>query len=183
MLHERHKVVELIGTIHHQTEDNHKQVETHQHLVTDRQTDRQTDSMLHKRHKVVRHVSFMRIHDCRIYIAAFFARFSKVRISHIFLHKLALSMAILILLEFLFPISIRFRYLDHLVANRKAPSMCPDPCGTSWGSWFQVTLGHISAAYLVFMRSTYFSKKCHIKLTCLSSRTGRDTGTCTPVLH
>jgi len=25
---------------------------------------------------------------------------------------------------------------DHLVANRMAPSMCPDPCGTRWGSWF-----------------------------------------------
>ena len=30
---------------------------------------------------------------------------------------------------FLLPISIRFRYLDHLVANRMAPSMCLDPCG------------------------------------------------------
>ena len=37
-----------------------------------------------------------------------------------------------------------------------APSMCPDPCGTRWGSWFQAFLYHISAAYLVFMRSTYF---------------------------
>ena len=25
-----------------------------------------------------------------------------------------------------------FRYHDHLVANRMAPSMCPDPCGTRW---------------------------------------------------
>ena len=32
-------------------------------------------------------------------------------------------MAILILVVFLLPISIRFRYLDHLIANRMAPSM------------------------------------------------------------
>ena len=30
-----------------------------------------------------------------------------------------------------------------------APSMCSDRCGTSWGSWFQAILYHISAAYLV----------------------------------
>ena len=61
---------------------------------------------------------------------AYFAYFSKVRISHIFPHKLAFSAAILILFVFLLPISIRFCYLNHLVANRMAPSMCPDPCGT-----------------------------------------------------
>ena len=38
--------------------------------------------------------------------------------------------AILILFVFLLPPSIRFRYLDHLVANRIAPSMCLDPCET-----------------------------------------------------
>ena len=70
-------------------------------------------------------------------------------------HKLAFSTAILILFVFLLPISIMFRYLDHLIANRMAPSMCPDPCGTRWGSWFQGILYHISA-YLVFMRSAYF---------------------------
>ena len=37
---------------------------------------------------------------------------------------------------FLLPISVRFRYHDHLVANRMASSMCPDPCGTRWDSWF-----------------------------------------------
>ena len=49
-----------------------------------------------------------------------------------FPHKLAFSTAILILFVFLLPISIRprFRYLDHLVANRMAPSVGPDPCGT-----------------------------------------------------
>ena len=80
-------------------------------------------------------------------IAAYFAYFSRVPISHIFPHKLASSTGILIFLLFLLPISIRFRYLDHLVANRMAPSMCPDPCGMRWGSWFQVILCHISAAY------------------------------------
>ena len=50
-----------------------------------------------------------------------------------------------------------------------APSMCPDPCGRRWGRWFQAILYHISAAHLVFMRSAFF-KKCHIKLTCLTSR-------------
>ena len=44
-------------------------------------------------------------------------------------------------------ISIRFRYLDHLVVNKMAPSMCPDPCGTRWSSWFQAILYHISAYF------------------------------------
>ena len=44
--------------------------------------------------------------------------------------KLAFLTVILVLFVFLLPISIRFRYLDHLVANRMAPSVCPDPCGT-----------------------------------------------------
>jgi len=78
---------------------------------------------------------------------AYFAYFSKVRISHIFPHKLAFSAAILILFVFLLPISIRFCYLNHLVANRMAPSMCPDPCGTWWGIWFQAVLYHISAYF------------------------------------
>jgi len=44
-------------------------------------------------------------------VAAFFAYFSRVRISHI----LAFSTAILILFVFILPISIRFHYLDHLL--------------------------------------------------------------------
>ena len=88
-------------------------------------------------------------------------------IAHFFPQKLAFSMAILILFVSLTPISIRFRYLDHLVANRMAPSMCPDPCGTKWGSWFQAILYYISDAYLVFMLSAYFLKCC-IKMTCLT---------------
>ena len=52
-------------------------------------------------------------------IAAFFAYFSEVRTSHIFPHKLAFSTAILMFFVSLLSISIviRFRYLDHLVAN------------------------------------------------------------------
>ena len=112
-------------------------------------------------------------------IAAFFAYFSEVRISHIFPpHKLAFSTAILVLFVFILPISIRFRYLDHLVANRMAPSTCPDPCGTRWGGWFFkqfcIIFPHISTAYLVFMRSAYFFKR-RIKLTRLPDidRNGR----------
>jgi len=91
-----------------------------------------------------------------------------------FPHKLAFSTSVFILFLFLLPISIRFRYLDHLVANRMevASSMCLNPCGTRWGSWFQAVLRHISAyvrrIYFVFMRSAYFFK-CRIKLTCLAA--------------
>jgi len=73
---------------------------------------------------------------CKYAIAAYFAYCHIFRIfqqsehiSHIFPHKLAFSTATVILLVFLLPISITFRNLDHLVANRMAPSMCPDPCG------------------------------------------------------
>ena len=93
-----------------------------------------------------------------LHISAIFAYFSKVCISYIFQDKLAFSTAILILFVFLLLISITFCYRDHPVANRMAPSMCPDPCGTRWGSWFQAVLYHISAAYLAFMRSAYFNK-------------------------
>jgi len=107
---------------------------------------------------ISRHVSFMRICSCRIFclLPYFFAYFSKVCRSHILPHKLAFSTAILILFVFLFPISIKFRHLDHLVANRMASSVCPDPSGMRWGSWLQAILYHNSAANFVFMRSAYF---------------------------
>jgi len=93
------------------------------------------------------------------FIAAFFLHISAKSTYRIFfLHKLAFLTAILILFLFLLPIYIRFHYLDHLVANRMTPSMCPDPCGTRWGSWFQAIVYHISAAYSVFMRSAYLKK-------------------------
>jgi len=81
---------------------------------------------------LTRHVSFMRIRDCHIFrILPHFSHISAKCVHRIFFpHKLAFLTAILILLVFLLPISIRFRYFDHLVANRMAPSMCLDPCGT-----------------------------------------------------
>jgi len=88
-----------------------------------------------------RHVRFMQICDYRI-----FRIFQQsAHIAYFFPHKLAFSTAVLILFLFLLPISIRFRYLDHLVANRMALSMCPDPCGMRWGSWYQAILHHITA--------------------------------------
>jgi len=115
-----------------------------------------------------RHVSFVQICDCRIFhLLPHFSHISAKCAYRIFPQKLALSMAVLILCVFLLPISVRFHYLDHLIANRMAPSMCPDPCGTRWGSWFQEILYNISATYLVFMRSAHFLK-CSIKMTCLT---------------
>jgi len=95
-----------------------------------------------------------------VYVVAAYYAYCHI-FTYFFPHKLAFSTAILILFVFLLPISVRFRYLDHLLANRMAPSMCPDRCGTRWGSWFQAILYHISAAYLVLMRSAYFFKMSH----------------------
>ena len=118
-----------------------------------------------------RHVSFMRICDFHIFcLLAHFWHISTKCTLHIFPNKLTFSTAILILFVFLLPIYIRFCCLNHFFANRMAPSMCPDPCGTRWGSWFKqfcTIFPHISAAYLVFMWSAYFLKCC-IKLTCLT---------------
>jgi len=104
------------------------------------------------------------------FFAYFGAYFGKVHILRTFPHKLAFSTAFLILFVFLLPISIRFRYLD-LVANRLAPSMCPDPCGMRWGSWFQAILYHISTYFcrlfgvcLCPMRCTYFFNAAPLKL-------------------
>ena len=94
---------------------------------------------------------------CEYTIAMYFAYcrifciFQQGEHSSFFLQELAFSMAVLTLFVFLLLISISFRYRDHLVANRMAPSMCPDPCEMRWGSWFQAVLYHISAAYLVFI--------------------------------
>ena len=54
---------------------------------------------------------------------------------------------VLILFVFLLHISVTFRYLDHLVANRMTPSISPAPRGTRWGSWFQAILYDISAYF------------------------------------
>ena len=39
------------------------------------------------------------------------------------------------------------RFVRVLAANRMTPSICPDPCRTRWGSWFQAILYHISAYF------------------------------------
>jgi len=50
--------------------------------------------------------------------------------------------------------------------------MCPDPCGTRLGSWFQLILKYIYTYFHhifgVYMVRT-FLKKCRMKLTCLAS--------------
>jgi len=88
------------------------------------------------------------------HVAAFSRISAKCAYRIFFPHKLASSTAILILSVFLLPIS--FLYLDHLVANRMAPSMCPDsgpvclcgtPYGTRWSSWFPAVMYHISAYF------------------------------------
>jgi len=91
---------------------------------------------------------------------AFFAYFSKLRISHIFPHKLEFSTAILILFVYRLPITIGFRYLDHLVANRMAPSMCPDPYGMRSGYFWPYQ-------FLLFSFFFFFSTfSFWIKVTC-----------------
>jgi len=81
-----------------------------------------------------RHVNFMHICDCHTdsLIAAFFLHISA---------NCAYRIFFCINWHFrrhfnIICVSIRFRYLDHLVANRMAPSMCPDSRGTRWSSWF-----------------------------------------------
>jgi len=120
----------------------------------------------------------MRIEDlcvCRIFrMLPHFSHISVECAYRIFFpHKLAFSTSVFILFLFLLPISIRFRYLDHLVANRMevASSMCLDPCGTRWGSWFQAVLRHISAYVRRILRvyAVRIFFKCRTKLTCLAA--------------
>jgi len=81
------------------------------------------------------------------HISAFFAYFSKEHVAYFFHIKLAFSTAILIFSVFPLNISIRFRYLDRLIANTMTPSMCPDHCGTRWGCSFWAVPYHISAYF------------------------------------
>jgi len=75
---------------------------------------------------LVRHVSFMRICDCRIF--RLLPHFSQI------LAKCAYRIFSRLNWHFdgnfniicVLPISTRFCYLDHLVANRMTPSMCPE---------------------------------------------------------
>ena len=94
------------------------------------------------------------------------ASFREVHKSHIFSAEIGILTAILILFMFLLIISIRFRYLNHLVANRMAPSMCPEHCETRW-PWrsgfnqFCTTFPpHIWCSH-----SPHNFLKCRIKLT------------------
>ena len=88
---------------------------------------------------------------CEYAIAPYFAYCGifqqSVLITYFPPHKVAFLTTILIFFVFLLPISIRFHYLSHLFANRMAPSMCPNPCGTRWGSCFLAILYHISAYF------------------------------------
>ena len=123
-------------------------------------TDRQTFTGKALSHTTeVKHVSFTRIYNCRI-----FHIFQQSALNGYFTHKLAFSTAILWL--FLAPVSMRFRFLDHLVANRMAPSVCPGPRGTRWGSWFPAILCHISMA---MPHRTDMGTKFHIELTWVRS--------------
>jgi len=98
---------------------------------------------------------------CEYAIVACFGYFSKVWISHI---------AILKLFVFLLPISIMFRYLNHLVANKMAPSMCPVEQDGVVGfkqfcTIFPPQIWHLCGLHIFL--------KCHIKLTRLINRTVR----------
>lgn len=42
----------------------------------------------------------------------------------------------------------RCRYLEYLVSHNMKPSMCPDPCGTRCGSWFDALLYHCEHVHL-----------------------------------
>jgi len=99
-------------------------------------------------------------------IATFFAYSSKVHISHIFPHKLAFSTAILIFFVFPLglPIVIRFRYIDHLVANRMAPSMCPDHVATKWDVVGFKQFRTIFPPHIWCLCGPHIFKKCHIKV-------------------
>jgi len=122
--------------------------------VTDPNTNRTLNS--NRQPALTRHVSFVRICDCCIFrLLPHFSHVSVKCAYRVFLaHKLAFSTAILMLYSF--SISIKFRYLSHLVANTMAPSMCLDPCGVVRFKQLCTIFSHISASYLVFMSFAYF---------------------------
>jgi len=77
-------------------------------------------------------------------------------LAYFFPHKLAFMMAIL------FCVSITYFYWVLLpqpsVWQQNGTIMCPDPCGTRWGGWFQAVLYHISTAYLALCNPHIFNK-------------------------
>lgn len=42
----------------------------------------------------------------------------------------------------------RRRFLEYLVSSNMKPLMCPDPCGTRWGGWFDALLYHCQHVHL-----------------------------------
>jgi len=58
--------------------------------------------------------------------------------------------------------SVRFHYLDHLVASRMAPSMCPEHCGTRLVSSNSVpSFRHIFGVYVVCIFVSNAVYNCH----------------------
>ena len=76
--------------------------------------------------------------------------------------KSTFSTAILTFFVFPSPISIRFRYLDHLVANRMAPSMCLHYRGTRWVGFKQFCTIFPPRIWCLYGPHTFL--KCRIKL-------------------
>ena len=91
-------------------------------------------------------------------VAAFFAYFAYFFSRR----KSTFSTAILTFLVFPSPISIRFRYLDHLVANRMAPSVCLHSRGTRWVGFKQFCTIFPPRIWCLYGPHTFF--KCRIKL-------------------
>ena len=109
---------------------------------------------------------------CEHATAAYFAYCrifqQSAHITYLFLHKLVFLTAILILFVFPLRLSIRFRHLYHLVANRMLPLMCPDTCGTRWGSWFlsnSLPYFRIFLPHFWCLCGAHIFLKCRIKLT------------------
>jgi len=115
-----------------------------------------------------KHVSFMRICDCSIFrILPHFRIFQQsVHITCFFSHELSFSTAMLIFFVFLLPISITFCYLNHLFANRMAPSTCPDPCGMRWVGFKQFCT--IFPPHIWCSCGSHIFLKCRMKPTCLN---------------
>ena len=119
-------------------------------------------------------------------IAALFAYFSKVHMSRIFFRtNWHFRRQCQLLFVLLLPISIRFRYLDHLFANRMAPSVCDwtpvERDGVVGFKQFCTIFPHFRRTLGVYVVRVFFSQtglmhgrptlvgflKCQVKLACL----------------
>ena len=113
------------------------------------------------------HVDFMQIRDCRI--LRLLPHFQQsAHIAYFFCINWHFD-DILILSVFLLPISIRFRYLERLVANRVAPSTCPDPVERDGVVGFKPlsTIAYFRRIFGIYAVHI-FLLKCRIKKTCLT---------------